>query len=610
MPDPAASALASRQPDRLREWLVLGAAVLVVLALSAASTLMLWRQRADTLQTWQLYMGNFAGTVAEHAGQVAHTADAVLTRVVERVQDEAGESEERLREVAASRRMFDFLETRRLESSGVARDIAIIDLHGQVLVNSQAFPPPHVNVHDRDYFKAHLAQPELQSFLSAPVLSRDTGRWTFFLARKIRARSGHALGLVITGIEVAYFERFYRSVNLDDAHTAIQLLRSDGTPLARHPQRLGVMTRSYHDAPGLRALREAQARGEHGALLFTRAPRPSNPSVSDSRLVAARAVEGLPLAVVAIATEELMLREWRRTAWFVGLGTLVLDAVLAALALWSFTALRRRRRAIERLAAEHDQQAAFLAGISHEIRTPLDGLLARTRRLLQQAPALDAEGQRQELRTMERSAELLLALVDDLLDYSRLETGHLDLARVPFAIAPVAQDCLALFEEPARARGVALELYMGSAAHTTLVLGDPLRLAQIINNLLSNALRFTAAGRVALSIAPLDTQRWRVAVSDTGTGMTAEQRARLFEPLAPPPGGVFRHAGDGAAGPGQGLGLGLSIVRRLALLHGGSVAVDSEPGRGTEVSCELLLPPAPAQAAQAQAAVAEASQPG
>jgi hypothetical protein len=579
-----------RQPERLREWLVLVAAVLVIVLISTAAGLMLWRQRTDTLATWRLYMDNFAASVAEHAQQAAYAADGVLGRIVERVQDEAGDSEARLRDMAATRRMYDYLVERRGES-GVARDIAIVDLQGQVLVNSQAFPAPHVNVHDRDYFKAHLAQPALDLYLSAPVLSRDTGRWTFFLSRKIRAANGRMLGLVITGVEVAYFERFYKSVNLDDAHTAVQLLRRDGMSLARHPPRPGVMpTAADRDAPALQALEQALAQGQRKVAVFTHAKRPSNPALADERLVVARALEAFPLVVVTLVTQELMLRSWRETAWFVGAGTTVLDALIALLALWAFQSLRRRRQAIERLAADKSDKAAFLAGISHEIRTPLHGLLGMTRRLIGAVPTFTPQRQQQELRTVERSAELLLALVDDLLDYSRLETGRLDLERVPFAIAPVAQDCLALFQSQAQARGVALELYMGSAAHDTPVLGDPLRLAQIINNLLSNAMRFTVAGRVALSIAPLDHERWRLAVSDTGSGMTAEQCRRLFEPIAPP---LAESAAPGAAtDPGLGLGLGLSIVKRLVLLHGGTVDVHSEPGHGTEVWCELPLPPA------------------
>jgi signal transduction histidine kinase len=567
---------AARAPNRRREWLVLAAAMLVVVGISTATALMLWQQREQTLRTWRMYMDNFSASVAEHAQQVLYTADDALQRIVQRVQEEDGDREDRLREIATTRRMFDFLGAHR-GASGVAQDIAIVDLQGQVLANSQAFPPPHVNVHDRDYFKAHLAQPALEVYLSAPVLSRDTGRWTFFLARKIRSGSGHMLGLVITGVEVGYFERFYKSVNLDEAHTAVQLLRRDGTPLARYPQRVGAMAASYGGAPALHALEQALAQGRHSAWVQTSAPRPSNPALADERLVVARAVEAYPLAVVTLATQELMLCTWRESAWFASLGTAALDAVIALLALWTFHSLRRRRLAIEHLSAASAGKTAFLAGIGHEIRTPLHGLLGITRRLMAEGPA--------------PAQQRLLALVDDLLDYSRLETGHLDLERVPFTIAPVVHDCLVLFESQAQSRGVALELYMGSAAHGTPVLGDPLRLAQIINNLLSNALRFTSAGRVALSVAPLDFQRWRLAVSDTGSGMSAEQCRRLFEPIAPPLAGKAQAT---AHDPGLGLGLGLSIVKRLVQLHDGTVGVESAPGRGTEVWCELLLPPAPA----------------
>ncbi|WP_066343353.1 sensor histidine kinase [Azohydromonas lata] len=599
--------LPPRQAEQLREHLVLAVAALAIVLLSTAAALMLWRQRAHTQATWERYMQSFATSMAAHAQQVAYAADGALQRVVERVQEEAGDSEARLHELATTRRMHDFLTERRGEP-GVARDIAIVDLQGQVLANNQAFPAPHINVHDRDYFKAHLAQPALDLYLSAPVLSRDTGRWTLFLVRKLRAGDGRMLGLVITGVEVACFERFYQSVNLDDAHTAVQLLRSDGVPLARHPLRAGMMSASYRGAPALRALEQALAQGRRSAAVYTRQTRPSDPALADQRLVVARAVDAFPLVVVTLATQDLMLHGWRQTAWFLGVGTALLDALIALLALWMHRSLRRRRQDMERLAADHGDKASFLAGVSGELRASLLGLQDMTRRLAATAPALAP--QRQALHTMERSATQLMALVDDLRDYSRLETGRLALQRAPFAIAPVVQDCLALFQSQARSRGVALELYMGNAAHDTPVLGDAPRLAQIVNNLLSNALRFTSTGHVALSVAPLDRERWRVAVSDTGSGMTAEQCRRLFEPLPAP------HAAEsGAPGttPGLGLGLGLSIVKRLALLHEGTVGVRSELGQGTEVWCELLLPPAavapscPATPPAAAEAAAEAT---
>ncbi|WP_298233342.1 ATP-binding protein [uncultured Azohydromonas sp.] len=580
---PSNAERAPRHPEGLREWLVLAAAVLVITALSLATALVLRQQRADTLDTWRLYMDNFSTTVAEHAQQVVYTADGVLGRIVERVQEEAGDSEARLREIARSRRMFDFISEQHTDG-GLASDIAIIDMQGQVLVNRHRFPAPHVNVYDRDYFKIHLAQPALQSYLSAPVLSRDSGRWTFFLTRKIRSSSGQMLGLVITGIEVSYFERFYRSINLDDAHTAVLLLRRDGTPLARHPQRVAPISASYRDAPALQALEQALAQGRRSANVLTAAPRPSDPRQADRRMVAARAVEAFPLVVVTLATEELMLRGWRESAWFMGLGTAALDAAIAVLALWSFRLLRRRRQAIGELAEANRVKAEFLAGISREIRAPLHDLVEMARRLHAATPALPPAQQRRELRAFMRSGTLLLGLVDDLLDFSRLETGRLELEHAPFVLAPLAQKCIALFESPAQAKGVRMELYMGVAAHGEPVLGDARRLAQIINNLLSNALRHTDAGCVSLSLAPLGAGRWRVAVADTGSGMTAEQRRRLFEPLSmaasPAP------LGDG------GIGLGLSIVKRLVLLHGGTVGVRSEPGQGTEIWCELPLPPA------------------
>jgi signal transduction histidine kinase/ActR/RegA family two-component response regulator len=234
-----------------------------------------------------------------------------------------------------------------------------------------------------------------------------------------------------------------------------------------------------------------------------------------------------------------------------------------------------------RAEAANVAKSAFLANMSHEIRTPLHGMLGMAQHLLEAAlPPV----QRQQVEVIERSGQLLLGVIDDVLDYSRIEAGRLELEQVPFDLVQLARYAVALFEPKAQAKGLALQLVLEPGVTQAWLLGDPLRLSQIFNNLLSNAVKFTASGRVALCLSALEGARWRVAVRDTGIGLSAADRKRIFEPFMQADSSTTRRFG--------GTGLGLAIVSRLVRLHGGELGVESEPGRGTEFWFVLKLPAA------------------
>jgi signal transduction histidine kinase/CheY-like chemotaxis protein len=582
--DGTSSGLPVSRNERRRDALVLLAGALLIVMVSAAAALMLWYSREDSRQTWRLYMANFSATAAEHAAQSMRTADFVLGRTVDHMQALGLDSPERLRQVAATRETFDFLHEREAELP-LIEAIIILGLDGQVVGSSRSFPTVPINAADREYFQAHRADPALELYLSAPVRSRATGRWTFYLARKLRSTTGEILGLTLAAIEVDYFEKFYGSINLRDSESTIALLRRDGTLLARHPARHEALGKSYRDASSFRALDQALAQGHAGTSVMTSEPRMSDASDSSMRLVAAHAVDHYPLVVKASATEHLMLASWRRTAWFFGLGTLGLDAVIAGLTLWIYRLLRRRRVALAQLKAASRVKSQFLANMSHEIRTPLHGMLGMAQQLLD-SPL--PPQQRQQAQIIERSGRLLLGVIDDVLDFSRIEAGRLEIEHVPFDLVQLTRDAITLFEPQAHTKGLALILAWEPAlAHAWLV-GDPLRLAQILNNLLSNAVKFTAMGSVVLQVKALDSGRWRVAVRDTGIGLSELERQRIFEPFMQADSSTTRRFG--------GSGLGLAIVRRLVQLLGGELDVESEPEQGSEFWFVLDLPPAPASA--------------
>jgi signal transduction histidine kinase/ActR/RegA family two-component response regulator len=226
--------------------------------------------------------------------------------------------------------------------------------------------------------------------------------------------------------------------------------------------------------------------------------------------------------------------------------------------------------------AENANQAksTFLATMSHEIRTPMNGVLGMID-VLDRTP-LNAD-QRDALSTVRYSASALLKIIDDILDFSKIEAGKLELERIELSPLELIEGAAEALAPQAAAKGIKLGAFLGPGVPDR-VIGDPIRLQQILFNLIGNALKFTEKGhvRVWLERAP-DGRRGevplRIRVEDSGIGLTREQQERLFQPFVQADNTTTRRFG--------GTGLGLSIVNRLAEAMRGNVRVESEPGKGS-----------------------------
>ncbi|HEX5757272.1 MAG TPA: response regulator, partial [Arenimonas sp.] len=230
----------------------------------------------------------------------------------------------------------------------------------------------------------------------------------------------------------------------------------------------------------------------------------------------------------------------------------------------------------QRLAAEDATQAksAFLASMSHEIRTPMNAIIGFAHLGLQLPLGAAAQAYFDKIAGAGRS---LLGIVNDILDFSKIEAGRLDLESIPFEFAEVVQRFEDLFEHLARAKGLVLRIAVDSRVPARLV-GDPLRLGQVLANLGNNALKFTERGEIALHVSCLDIDRQQVrlrfSLRDSGIGIDAEHLQALFQPFVQADAGTARRFG--------GTGLGLSISQRLVELMGGEFDVRSEPGGGSD----------------------------
>jgi two-component system, sensor histidine kinase and response regulator len=236
--------------------------------------------------------------------------------------------------------------------------------------------------------------------------------------------------------------------------------------------------------------------------------------------------------------------------------------------------------------AANQAKSLFLATMSHEIRTPMNGVQGMLE-LLQHTGLTDE--QRELVTTVRESAGALLTIIDDILDFSKIEAGRLDLEKAPTSLPALVEGVAETLGPAARAKGLSLVAFIDPDMPAT-VLGDSVRLRQILFNIAGNAVKFTDSGSVAITaeMVHFEDERAtvRVSVADTGIGISQEAQARLFRPFTQAEASTSRRFG--------GTGLGLSISRRLCELMGGEITLESAPGKGSVFRFTFLaeLPPA------------------
>jgi signal transduction histidine kinase/DNA-binding NarL/FixJ family response regulator len=240
---------------------------------------------------------------------------------------------------------------------------------------------------------------------------------------------------------------------------------------------------------------------------------------------------------------------------------------------------REAREAKEVAEAANRAKSDFLDNVSHEIRTPLNGVLGLTRLLL--AEQLTAR-QRKYVELADASASSLLNLIEDLLDLGKIESGRMELDEAPFDLHDLLRELDEIYRVRAQEKGIAFSLEVDARVPQALR-GDATRLRQVLHNLLSNALKFTTQGEFGLIVGRAAASRGndllRFTVFDTGIGIAPEVQQRLFTRFTQADRATSRRFG--------GTGLGLAIVKQLCDMMGGSILLQSEPGRGSSFRCEL-----------------------
>jgi signal transduction histidine kinase/ActR/RegA family two-component response regulator len=321
--------------------------------------------------------------------------------------------------------------------------------------------------------------------------------------------------------------------------------------------------------------------------------------MADSRVISARAFGAGVHQVTGDMQQQLAERRvqldtarsyTRLQQAMIVIGVVFLISVVVGL-LWQLRQGRRLKLAQARAEAANRAKSEFLANMSHEIRTPLNGVVSMADALSRRP--LDAQ-EHQMVELIRSSGDTLERLLTDILDSAKIEAGQVDLEPTVFDLGHAIDDVALLWRAKAEDKGVALELRVDPGT-PRWVEGDAVRLRQVLTNLVSNALKFTEAGAVTLSVEPRPDGRVAFQVRDTGVGFDGEQKGRIFQRFQQADGSITRRFG--------GTGLGLTISSALVELMGGELDCDSTAGQGSVFFFDLPLPTAQAPVASGAAVV-------
>ncbi|GEM_PF-2132746 len=552
--------------------IVLIAAILILTGLVAGHL------HEQAVATTEGELARLDTVLAESSGRAFRSSETVLQTVSDRLRRQAGAGSTGFAEAMTAPEIAETLGTGLGATSPLAA-LALIDPDGTVLNTAGWWPIAAANVGDRDFFAVPSAQPQLKSFVGAPVEDPRTGGVLIPFARRIADGADKTLGFIVGALPAADFEAFFRAVPLGE-DGSISLVRRDGLVLAQYPRRAGAIGSVTPSERLLALLAEGSTRTIHDA------------SRGDGqwRIEAVQALAAYPVAIVIGRGGETALDDWSRQAvWFAGFA--VFGALAIAMMVYLIARQFRTHAALasvraEKIQMEHARLLAeaellkkdrlsvlgqLTATVAHELRNPLSAIRNTLFSVKEMATGAGVKLDRPIAR-MERSIDRCNRIIGDLLEYAR--TRELRCAAVGFDhwLGEVLSE---------QSLPATVSLVTDFGAPDAMVMIDGERVRRVVINLIDNAAQ-------ALGEMPPDGGERRItvrtaiadgavelAVEDTGTGITPENLARIFEPLF--------------STKSFGTGLGLATVKQIVGQHGGYIDVNSEVGRGTRFTVSLPL---------------------
>lgn len=441
--------------------------------------------------------------------------------------------------------------------------MAVMDRKGTLAFSTAGLPkdkdPTKWNYADREHIKVHMDAQVDRLFISRPVKGRLSGKSSIQLTRPI-FRDGQFFGVIVLSLDPVYLSAFARNIQLGKDGLAL-IVRDTGEIMARNlglEEYVGkVLSTSPYTDPGAplqgTLLRVSQTDGVKRMTSYVRLPE-----------------RGFTVRVGG-SVDEYLAPIRHRGYLAVGMAML-LSALLILLARQLLQGMAAREAA-ERATLEASQaKTRFLANMSHEIRTPINGIIGMARMIRRDglSPAQEVQ-----MGKLERVSDHLLAIVNAILELSKIEADKVDLEEVPLSLPLVVGNVVTMIQDRAREKG--LQIMEETPSLGFELLGDPTRLQQALLNYASNAVKFTDAGCITLRAKVLDDSvdsvLLRFEVQDTGIGIEAGTLSRLFS--------AFEQADNSTTRKYGGTGLGLAVTRQLIQLMGGQVGVESAEGVGS-----------------------------
>ncbi len=471
-----------------------------------------------------------------------------------------------------------------IDAVPLVRVIGMFDTDGFVRYSSRSVEPPKVNLKDRDYVSHWLSGGSGEWFLSGPVNNAVDGLWQISLSKPVFLNS-KLWGVLAAVINVDHLG--ISGYVSPDATEYLTLLDENFILIDRFPSRPEDVGRSLENAELFKALAASPSGTVEGTFI--------NIFTGESRIAAAHRFFNNDLVISSSRPLTSVLNNWRKLA-AVSAGMSVLLVILMVVVAAAFLRDARLRRdhslhledincALESRTQEAERLARvksdFLATMSHEIRTPLTAIMGMHDLCRHEE---NVEIIQKNLRVANGASKVLLEIINDILDSERLESGRLTLEAIPFELGTLIEQATATVQAQAAEKGLKIEVELPEDPSLHFV-GDPMRLCQVLINLLGNAVKFTTEGEIRftthVSLSHKGMRTLSFNVTDTGPGIAADKINLLFQP--------FEQLTSSRARRSGGSGLGLSISKRLIEAMNGHIGVESIEGKGSRFWFDVEL---------------------